>query len=68
MKEKEVISLLYTIYVAGFEHGVNEKQFPEIQTFEAFNRLIIGESPLLDKCRYDIKEKVELLLKNTNNI
>jgi len=31
-------------------------------TFEAFNRLIIGESPLQDKISYTIKEKIDNLL------
>jgi len=64
MKKKEVISLLYTIYSAGFAHGVNEGAFPEHGTFEAFHRLIVGESPMLDGQYYTIKEKVEKLLEN----
>lgn len=62
MKKKEIISLLYTIYSAGFSHGSNEGSFPEHGTFEAFNRLIIGESPMEDKVSYTIKEKIETLL------
>ena len=65
MKKKEAISLLYTIYSAGFNHGFNEKSImPEHGTFDAFNRLIVGESPTLDGVSYTIKEKVEKLLEN----
>jgi len=62
MKEKDVISLLHKIYVAGFEHGDNQTHFSEIGIYDAFNRLIVGESPLLDGSYYDIKEKVDELL------
>ena len=65
MKKKDAISLLYTIYNAGFNHGFNEKSMLlEHGTFEAFNRLIVGESPTLDGQYYTIKEKVEKLLEN----
>jgi hypothetical protein len=65
MKKREAISLLYTIYSAGFSHGFNEKSIiPEHGTFEAFNRLIVGESPTQDKVFYDIKYKIEKLLEN----
>lgn len=65
MEKKEIISLLYTIYSAGFNHGNNEHGFiPEHGTFEAFNRLIKGESPLEDKISYDIKDKIDKLLMN----
>lgn len=62
MGKKEIINLLYTIYVAGFNHGVNEGPFPENGTFDSFNRLIKGESPTLDGCSYSIKEKIEKLI------
>lgn len=62
MNEKQIISLLHTIYVAGFNHGVNEANNHEHGTFDAFNRLIKGESPLEDQVSYDIKNKVEKLL------
>lgn len=62
MNKQQVINLLYTIYNAGFNHGGNEGVFPEHGTFEAFNRLIIGESPTLDGCYYAIKEKVDTLI------
>jgi len=65
MEKKQVISLLYTIYSAGFNHGNNEHgMIPEHGTFDAFHRLIIGESPMLDGVSYTIKEKVEKLLEN----
>jgi uncharacterized cupin superfamily protein len=62
MEKQQIINLLYTIYSAGFQHGADEGHFPEHGTFEAFNRLIIGESPTEDGCSYAIKEKVEKLL------
>jgi hypothetical protein len=62
MTKKEKISLLYTIYSAGFDHGSNEGPFPEHGTFEAFERLLKSESPLLDNSYYDIKDKVDKLL------
>lgn len=64
--EKDVISLLYTIYNAGFNHGANEGNtvIPEHGTLDAFNRLIKGESPLEDGVSYDIKEKVDELTKS----
>ena len=60
MGEKELMSLLYTIYSAGFTHGNNENgMMPEHGTFGAFNRLIKGESPLEDgEVYYNIKEKM----------
>lgn len=61
MERQKVINLLYVIYNAGFNHGVNEGPFPEHGTFDAFNRLIVGESPMLDNASYAIKEKVEEL-------
>ena len=61
MEKKEIISLLYTIYNAGFSHGSHEGPFPEHGTFEAFNRLIIGESPMQDGQSYIIKEKIDKL-------
>jgi hypothetical protein len=61
MNEDEIKNLLFTIYVAGFNHGSNEGPFPKHGVFEAFNRLIIGESPMEDNIRYDIKEKIEKL-------
>jgi hypothetical protein len=62
MNEQQIKSLLYTIYSAGFNHGSNEGYFPEHGTFDAFNRLLIGESPLENDVSYAIKEKVEELL------
>lgn len=62
MTEQQMINLLYTIYSAGFNHGSNEGPFPEHGTFEAFNRLIAGESPMQDGVCYSIKEKIEKLL------
>jgi len=61
MKKNEIISLLYTVYNAGFNHGSNEGHFPKHGTLEAFERLIIGESPLQDKVSYDIKDKIDKL-------
>lgn len=62
MNEKQIFSLLYTIYLAGFNHGSNEGPMPEHAPFESFQRLIVGESPTEDSMRYDIKEKVEKLM------
>ena len=62
MDKKEIISLLYTIYSAGFSHGSNEGSFPEHGTFDAFNRLIVGESPTQNDITYAIKEKIDKLL------
>jgi hypothetical protein len=68
MKEKkDVISLLHKIYVAGYVHGDNQGSFPEIGMFDAFNRLIVGESPLLDGSFYDIKDKVDEVLSKFNS-
>lgn len=54
MEKDKIKSLLYTIYSAGFNHGINEKAFlPEHGTFDAFNRLLKGESPLEDGISYD---------------
>jgi hypothetical protein len=41
MEKRDIISLLYTIYSAGFVHGINEGAFPKHDIFEAFNRLLI---------------------------
>ncbi len=54
------ISTLYTIYNAGFTHGVNEGNVPEHGTFDAFERLIRGESPCLDGASFQIQDKIEL--------
>ena len=61
MERKEVVSLLYKIYLAGFEHGSNEGVFPEHSIYEAFNRLIIDESPMEDGSRFIVKEKINKL-------
>jgi hypothetical protein len=61
MNEKQIKSLLYTIYSAGFNHGINEGPFPEHGTFDAFNRLLVGKSPMEDGVSYTIKEEVEKL-------
>jgi hypothetical protein len=61
MTEQQIKNLLYTIYSAGFNHGINEGSFLEHGTFDAFNRLLIGESPMEDDVSYAIKEKVEKL-------
>jgi hypothetical protein len=63
MEEQKLKNLLYTLYNAGFDHGVNEGPFPEHGTFDAFNRLLIGESPMEDGVSYVIKEKIEELFK-----
>ncbi len=63
MLQKQIINLLYTIYSAGFNHGVEENELiPEHTPFDAFNRLIIGESPMQDGVYYAIKDKVDKLL------
>ncbi len=48
---------LYNLYVAGFNHGVNEGPFPEHGTYEAFERMLRGESPLEDgwTCQLDLE-------------
>ena len=56
------LSTLYTIYGAGFNHGVNEGPFPEHGTFHAFERLIRGESPTLDGDSYAIQDKINLAM------
>jgi hypothetical protein len=61
-RENEVNRLLYAIYLAGFEHGSNEGCFPKHGTFDAFNRLINGESPMEDGTFYNIKEKIKKLV------
>ena len=60
--KKGFTSLLYTIYVAGFNHGVNEGPFPKHGLLEAFDRLVIGESPTLDNWSYKIKDRVEKMM------
>lgn len=62
MDENIIKHLLYTIYMAGVSHGVNDGYFEKNGPFDAFNRLLIGESPLQDATTYAIKEKVEELL------
>jgi len=62
MTEQEIKNLLYTIYSAGFDHGINQGPFPKHGTFDSFNRLLIGESPMEDDTRYSIKDKVDKLL------
>lgn len=62
MTGKQIKSLLYTVYLAGFNHGSNEGPMPEHPPFGAFERLIIGESPEQDNVRYDIKAKVDKLI------
>lgn len=57
-EEQMLKSLLYTIYMAGYNHGNNSGVIPKIGTLEAFNRLIIGESPEEDGHSYDIKDDV----------
>ena len=66
MSDNEIKSLLYTIYQAGFNHGINEKSCVlfEHSPFDAFNRLIAGESPTNDGTYYDIKSKIESLIKD----
>lgn len=54
------ISVLMNVYNAGFNHGVNEGPLPEHGTFEAFHRLIRGESPLLDGACCEIQDKINL--------
>lgn len=65
MNKKKLISLLYVIYCAGFSHGRQEGDtiLPEHGTFDAFNRLISGHSPLEDGEFYNIQDKIELLIK-----
>ena len=67
MKADKIMSLLYTVYSAGFCHGINEGPFPEHGTLSAFDRLIIGESPMQDNVSYDIKDKIIELLKLAEN-
>lgn len=42
---------LYLIYMAGYKHGYNEDS---IGTFEAFQRMLKGESPLKDGVSYNL--------------
>lgn len=60
-KIKTTIDVLFTIYIAGFNHGANEGPFPKNGTFEAFEKLIKGESPMNDNVSYDIKNKIKYL-------
>lgn len=46
--------------------GDNQGGFPEIGMYDAFSRLIIGESPLLDGHYYNIKDKVDAVLSKFN--
>lgn len=62
MEAVEIKNLLYVIYNVGFHHGSNEGPFPQHGTFDAFNRLIAGESPLEDGVVYSIKEQIEKLM------
>lgn len=57
--QNDIKSLLFKIYVAGFEHGDNNSS--DIGMYEAFNRFIDGDSPLLDGTKYDIKELIDNL-------
>jgi hypothetical protein len=59
------INQLYTIYVAGFNHGMNEGFTPEHGTGEAFERLRKGQSPLNDSVSYFGKTFEQLSEENT---
>jgi len=61
MDENILSNLLYTIYTAGYSHGVNEGAFPDHGTYAAFKRLISGQSPLENGTSYNIKHNVENL-------
>jgi hypothetical protein len=60
-KLKTDTNVLWAIYMAGFNHGANEGPFPEHSTFDAFERLIKGESPCLDNISYAIKDKIKYI-------
>jgi len=57
MNSEDIKSLLFTIYTAGFNHGGNEGCFPEHGIYEAFERLIVGESPTQNNVSYNIKDR-----------
>ena len=64
-EEKQIKYLLHNIYYAGFVHGLNEGTsdgLPKHGTLMACNRLLNGESPLLDGTSYDIKDMVAELV------
>ena len=61
MTEHEIKGLLYKIYSAGYEHGINSGPLPSVGTFEAFERLLRGQSPLNDNTRWAIEDKVKKL-------
>ena len=55
------ISTLYTIYNAGFEHGVNEGPTPKNGTFNAFHNVLEGKPrEESDGSYYDIAHKINL--------
>jgi hypothetical protein len=55
------ISTLFTIYTAGFNHGANEGPLPAHGVYEAFERLLKDESPMLDNVNYSISDKITYL-------
>ncbi len=62
-KDKVELSIgtLYTIYVAAFNHGVNQGVTNETGTFDAFHKLIQGKPYLKDDgSSYDIAHKIKI--------
>lgn len=54
-RKEDLTSVLFNVYMAGYNHGKNEKGvIPNIGTFQAFQRLINGESPLNDGGSYPL--------------
>lgn len=56
------IDTLFTIYVAGFNHGANEGPFPEHGVFQSFERLLKGEPYRGDNsARYNMPELIKYI-------
>lgn len=55
------ISTLFTIYNAGFTHGVNEGPFPEHGTFNEFHNTIAGKPVCGGPDSWAIREKIKII-------
>jgi len=65
-KVELTIGTLYTIYVAAFNHGMNEGMDNQTDTFDAFHKLIQGKPYLKDDGSpyYDIAHKITITRNN----
>ena len=68
MEKVETTSeILFTIYMAGFNHGLFEGKSPfEISPYEAFSKLLKNEDYLKEGWHYNIKDKIKFINENRN--